>query len=74
MRCLCCNRALSDYESVLRHPVTNDFLDICTKCLKDIPVTPVEPDNLEHTDVMTDEEFIPETEEYGYYIDPEENE
>lgn len=43
MRCQCCNRNLSDYESVLKHPVTLEYLDICTKCLEDIPITPIEP-------------------------------
>ncbi len=45
MRCQCCNRNLSNYESVLRHPETNDFLDICKRCLQDIPITPIEPVN-----------------------------
>jgi hypothetical protein len=42
MRCSCCNRNLSNYESTLRHPITNDFLDICKKCLVDIPISPVQ--------------------------------
>jgi epoxyqueuosine reductase QueG len=45
MRCQCCNRNLSDYESVLKHPETHEYLDICTKCLKDIPINPLVPDN-----------------------------
>lgn len=44
VRCVCCNRNLSDYESVLKHPVTLEYLDICNKCLEDIPITPVEPE------------------------------
>jgi hypothetical protein len=35
MRCSCCDRALSDYESTLKHAVTNKYLDTCTKCLED---------------------------------------
>ena len=35
MRCQCCNRALNDYESTLRHAETNEFLDTCLKCLQD---------------------------------------
>lgn len=46
MRCQCCNRNLSDYESVLKHPETNAYLDICTKCLRDIPINPVAPENV----------------------------
>lgn len=48
MRCYCCNRSLSDYESCLKHPTTLEYLDICTKCLEDIPINPVEPAS--HTD------------------------
>lgn len=37
---------LTDYEAVLRHPETNEFLDICLTCLKDIPIEPVVPNRL----------------------------
>lgn len=63
MRCYCCNRSLSDYESRLRHPVTNDFLDICKKCLRDIPITPVEPADVADDIGFDEEEFFPEVEE-----------
>lgn len=55
MRCQCCNKNLTDFESVLRHPVTMEFLDICSKCLKDIPINPVEPaseiDDVDYDDI-----------------------
>lgn len=35
-RCVCCNRALSDFESTRRHAETNEFLDVCNSCLEDI--------------------------------------
>jgi hypothetical protein len=40
MRCSCCNRALNDYESTMKHAETGDYLDTCTKCLQgiDLPV------------------------------------
>lgn len=38
MRCECCDRMLSDYESTLRHAVTQKFLDTCTGCLKDLGI------------------------------------
>lgn len=64
MRCCCCNRNLSDFESVLRHPVTNDFLDICKKCLPDTGIVPVEPATMED-DVGYEEleEFMEESDE-----------
>ena len=36
MRCTCCNKNLSDYESTLKHAVTGAYLDTCTGCLSDI--------------------------------------
>ncbi len=50
MRCVCCDRLLSNYESVLKHPVTMEYLDICLTCLKDIPIDPVVPEHIEEDD------------------------
>lgn len=33
MRCICCDVALSDYESTLKSSVTSQYLDMCLKCL-----------------------------------------
>lgn len=57
MRCLCCNANLNDYESTLRHPETLDFLDICVKCLKDIPITPIEPTGISPDVGFNEDEF-----------------
>lgn len=42
MHCLCCDRNLNDYESTRKHAETGEYLDICNKCLNDIPNIPVE--------------------------------
>lgn len=39
-RCVCCNKNLKDHESVRRHAITNEFLDMCDGCLKDVPNIP----------------------------------
>ena len=39
-RCVCCDRNLKDHESVRRHAITNEFLDMCDGCLKDVPNIP----------------------------------
>lgn len=39
-RCVCCDKKLKDHEAVRRHAITNEFLDICDVCLKDIPGLP----------------------------------
>lgn len=36
MRCSCCNKRLSDYESTLKHAVTGTYLDTCLDCLSEI--------------------------------------
>ena len=69
MRCQCCDRNLSDYESTLRHPMTLEFLDICTKCLDYIPIAPVEPTNISNdTGYEDDPEDINEIIEDQFYM------
>lgn len=36
MRCFCCDKRLSDYETTLKHAVTGEYLDTCLDCLSDI--------------------------------------
>jgi hypothetical protein len=38
MRCICCNRALNDYESTLKSLSTGDYLDMCRKCLEGLDI------------------------------------
>jgi hypothetical protein len=39
-RCVICDKNLKDHEAVRRHALTNEFLDICDGCLKEIPGLP----------------------------------
>lgn len=34
MRCSCCNKALSDYESTLKHAYRDEYIDTCLVCLE----------------------------------------
>jgi hypothetical protein len=36
MRCSCCNKRLTDYESTLKHAETGHYLDTCMDCLSEI--------------------------------------
>lgn len=36
MRCSVCNRILSDYETTLKHAVTDEYMDTCIDCLSEI--------------------------------------
>lgn len=56
MRCYCCNCNLSDYESVLKHPETGEYLDTCLACLEDVPIVPVAPSNMPPSHGWDDEQ------------------
>lgn len=36
MRCVCCNKNLSDFEATRKHALTGDFLDMCQRCFRDV--------------------------------------
>lgn len=36
MRCLCCNKNLSDFESTRKHAITGQYLDLCHKCFHEV--------------------------------------
>lgn len=42
MKCCCCDRLLSDYESTRKSKTTGEYLDMCNKChstIKDVVPT-----------------------------------
>jgi hypothetical protein len=36
MRCYCCDKILSDFESTRKSVITGDYLDMCNKCYSTI--------------------------------------
>jgi hypothetical protein len=36
MRCIACDKRLSDYETTLKHAETGHYLDLCMDCLSEI--------------------------------------
>jgi hypothetical protein len=36
MRCYCCDKILSDFESTRKSIITGDYLDMCNKCYSTI--------------------------------------
>ncbi len=33
MRCVICNKSLTDYEATRKHALTQEFLDMCSECV-----------------------------------------
>lgn len=56
MRCIACDKTLNDYESTRRHALTNQFLDMCNRCMKDMPHIPTKdrPDLVKEADFDDD--------------------
>jgi len=57
MRCVCCNKALSDYEATRRHAVTREFLDMCNECFTQVNESVTIP-NTDRPDLLTEETFF----------------
>lgn len=67
MRCYCCNRNLSDYESTLRSAISGQFLDTCKKCLQDLDIPLLKSgQDLDHTppDDFDDNEAVDDNDEF----------
>jgi hypothetical protein len=59
MRCLSCNKNLSDFESTRKFASTGEYLDLCNKCYSDITediATLVRPD-LQENEQFDEDDF-----------------
>ena len=45
MRCQGCDKNLNDWESTHKNPVTNEFTDMCAKCLNVVQQTAIVNEN-----------------------------
>jgi len=57
MRCSCCQRNLSDWESTARHAETHEFLDTCTKCLEGTGIPVVGRKDLDPFEASYEDDF-----------------
>lgn len=67
MRCIACNKQLNDYESTRRHAITNEFLDTCNRCMKDIPNIPTR----DRQDLLKEADHDDDTDTLGNDLDLE---
>ena len=60
MRCICCDKNLSDFESTRKSVTTNEYIDMCNKCyltIKDDLVSLEREDLLTNEDTEDEEEY-----------------
>ena len=79
MKCLCCDVILSPYESTRRHAMTNEFMDMCKRCMRDMPNIPVKDrrdlvnsDDIDTNDTGDDEDISAVTSCYTLELDSDE--
>ena len=60
MRCLACNKLLSDFESTRKSSETGEFLDLCNYCYSTISKTT----HAEEREDLRDEEVINDDDEF----------
>jgi len=58
MRCLACNRELSDFEATRKSTETGEYIDLCNTCFSTIEdtVLPQEREDLKNNINVTNEE------------------
>jgi hypothetical protein len=63
MRCSCCNRNLSDWETTAKHAETGAYLDTCTGCLKGSGIPVDSRKDLDPHDAVEEDEWYGDDEE-----------
>jgi transposase-like protein len=55
MRCLSCNKNLTDFEATRRSAMTNEFIDLCNYCFASVSE---DINSLEREDLAHDEDYV----------------
>lgn len=60
MRCVCCNKLLTDFESSRKSVNTGEYLDMCTDCYKHIrdDVNVIENNDLLHIQDVIEDNYL----------------
>lgn len=82
MRCRACNCLLTDFESTRRSSVTNDFIDMCNRCVAPVLAVAETVDNWTNYDPERDDltstilsgDETPQPGDLGAGPDPDEQE
>ena len=61
MRCIACNKALSDFESTRKSAISGEYLDMCNDCYF---YTENDIDTIDREDLRSESDYIMESQEY----------
>jgi len=66
MRCLSCNKALSDFEATRKSANTGEYLDLCNTCFSDIQydVDAIVREDLREDEAVDEEDDYDDEEEF----------
>ena len=66
MRCLSCNKALSDFEATRKSANTGEYLDLCNHCFSDIQydVDAIVREDLREDEAVDEEDDYDDEEEF----------
>jgi len=57
MRCIACNKNLSDFESTRKSTVTGDYIDLCNGCYSGVGIVSEDREDLRDVEVTEDDDL-----------------
>jgi hypothetical protein len=55
MRCIACNKNLSDFESTRKSTVTGEYIDLCNGCYSGVGIVSEDREDLRDVEVTDDD-------------------
>jgi len=55
MRCIACNKNLSDFESTRKSTVTGEYIDLCNGCYSGVGIVSEDREDLRDVEVTEDD-------------------
>jgi hypothetical protein len=57
MRCIACNKNLSDFESTRKSTVTGEYIDLCNGCYSGVGIVSEDREDLRDVEVTEDDDL-----------------
>ena len=57
MRCIACNKNLSDFESTRKSTITGEYIDLCNGCYSGVGIVSEDREDLRDVEVTEDDDL-----------------